>query len=178
MATQNFATMVGMSRPARPLPITQQMLSLRRMAEAEAQTQLHAAKAELERAKLSEQQAAQRRQQFAHSLSVEEQIARATRTTTVADLSMQSQRLTALRDQLRDAASDEAEQAQQISELRKRLEEIKRHLRLCVARREAAELHEAAERREMRRQRERRERAIEEDARDRVLSATRPSRRT
>ncbi len=166
-----------MSRVARPRPLTQVMLSLRRMAEAEAQARLHAARAELERARLLEQQTAQKRQKLQNSLSMAEQTMRATRSTTVDALAEQVERVTRLRAEYQTAKAQETACGQQMSELRLTIDELQRHLRLCVARREAAQLHEAAERREQRRQRERRERATEEDARDRVLSSTRPLRR-
>lgn len=169
--------MVWVSRPARPLQITQQMLSLRRMAEAEAQAELRAARAELERVRHSEQAAVQRRQQMAKMLAAAEKTAQSTQTIAANELAEQAMRLQLLRGELRRAEADEAARGHQVSQLRRRIEELQAHLRLCVARREAAEQHEAAERREQRRQRERRERAIEEDARDRVLSASRPNRR-
>ncbi len=166
-----------MSRVAKPRPLTQVMLSLRRMAEAQAQAKLRSARAELERVRLLEQQTVQKRYKLQLALVSAEQELRSNLSTTVEKLAAQADRLAQLRIEQKSVRAQESACARQIGELCVTIDELQRHLRICVARREAAELHESAERREQRRQRERRERATEEDARDRVLSATRPLRR-
>ncbi len=160
-------------------PVTYVLLSLRRMAEADAQTRLRAARSALEVARIVEQQAILQRQQC------EQKLAQAKRWATqsvgkqvvLERLEQESQRNQQLRQALAHAQREEAARIEQTAEQRQQVEELQRHLRLCVARREAAELHEAAERREQRRLRDRRERASEEDARDRILSTQRPDLR-
>jgi len=166
-----------MLRPARPLSVTQVLLSLRRIAESEAQSRLRAARSALEVARLAEQAAVQKRQRLTQQLTELRQESREIGLLCGDLLSRRALSIASTHKALRDAQRDEAARGQQCSELRHEVEELQRHLRLCVARREAAALHESAERREQRRQRERRERAMEEDARDRVLSASRPGLR-
>ena len=167
-----------MPRAIRQLPVTQVLLSLRRMAEAEAQARLRLARHELELAKVAEQKAATARQRASERLELLQQRVLATPVATAQQLDELADTMQANRQALTLAQAEEAARSLRKSELRHEIEELQRHLRLCVARREAAELHESAERREQRRQRDRRERAIEEDARDRVLSATRPGTRS
>ena len=160
-------------------PVTHVLLSLRRMAEADAQARLRMARSALEVAKLVEQQATAQRQQC------EQKLAKASlrlvqsvgAITTSVRLEDEERDTVQLRHQLVQATQEEALRIEQTTAQRQQIEELQRHLRLCVARREAAELHDAAERREQRRLRDRRERAIEEDARDRILSTQRGVRR-
>lgn len=166
-----------MFHPARPLPVTQVLLSLRRMAESEAQSRLRAARSALEVARLTEQAAVQKRQRLTQKLAELRHESMEIGRFRADLLERRAQGIASTQQALRDAEREEAARSQQSSELRYEVEELQRHLRLCVARREAAELHESVERREQRRQRERRERAMEEDARDRVLSARRPGSR-
>lgn len=160
-------------------PVTYVLLSLRRMAEADAQARLRAARSALEVARLVEQQASLQRQQCEQKLAQARLWAIQSVGTQVFGerLEQESRRVQQLRLALAQAQREESERTEQATEQRQQVEELQRHLRQCVARREAAELHEAAERREQRRLRDRRERAIEEDARDRILSTQRPGLR-
>lgn len=67
-------------------------------------------------------------------------------------------------------------QTEQVHALMRQQSELHEALRLALALREAAELHESTELREQRRARAQRQRALEEEARDRFLSAQRQSR--
>lgn len=160
-------------------PVTHVLLSLRRMAEADAQARLRMARSALEVAKLVEQQATAQRQQCEQklanaSLRLVQSVGAITTSVRLED---EARDTVQLRHQLVQATKEEALRIEQTTAQRQQIEELQRHLRLCVARREAAELHDAAERREQRRLRDRRERAIEEDARDRILSTQRGVRR-
>ncbi len=161
------------------MPVTQMLLSLRRMAESEAQTRLRAARSALDVARIMEHQAAHHRQQLAQQLDELRRRAQQAvgEIATAHNLAEQARSVGYVLRALTQAQAEESARTTQCSELRHEIDELQQHLRWCVARREAAELHESAEKREQRRQRDRRERAIEEDARDRILSSSRPSGR-
>ena len=172
---------MGKMRPVslRLMPVTQMLLSLRRMAESEAQARLRAARSALEVARIMEHQAGQHRQQLAQQL---DQLRRRAEHTvgaiaTAQALAEQARSFGYVLRALTQAQAEETARTAQCSELRHEIDELQQHLRWCVARREAAELRESSEKRELRRQRDRRERAIEEDARDRILSSSRPGSR-
>jgi hypothetical protein len=146
---------------------TTQILSLRRLAEAEAQAALRACRGELE--------LGQRQLESARRRLLDEETQR-TRARTG-----QGRRETRPAVELLREAMALSRRGRTIEELRaevrqleaelvlrgQRLEKARRQLLACVARREAAELHEALERREQRRLRTQRERAHDDEARDR-----------
>ncbi|MFO0573223.1 MAG: hypothetical protein U1A78_04425 [Polyangia bacterium] len=176
------------------------MISLRRLAEAEAQAELRGLRAELERARHDEAQA---RRALAEALAAEQALqareaellggppgppsrltGRDAETDRPAVLAGQLGALRQGRGQRRhDRQAAEARHraaAEHTEHALSRIEQGEAQLRLAVARREAAELHAAEQARSARRTRDRQQRAREEEARDRVLTqrtlaASRPS---
>jgi hypothetical protein len=167
--------------------ITALVLSLRRRAEADAQEQLRRTCAQLElcRAGLF---AAQRQleqglgelagllyqeQQRGTDIDIDIDIHRADTALLARDLVSQSERLLRQRRLVADLQHAALAQTTQLQGLMQRESELRAALRLALARREAAELHESQERSEARRNRANRQRTLEEEARDRFLSAQR-----
>lgn len=151
--------------------LTQTVVSLRRLAEIEARARLRLLRGQLELCKQRES---------ALKAKVEQAAARA-RTSDAAELMAAGPLLlaeletlrTGLREHRRLLARAEAEVGEEAARhhhLLTQIEHAEAQLRTAVSRREAAELHEAEERRSKRRTRERQQYALEEEARDRVLS--------
>lgn len=146
---------------------TTQILSLRRLAEAEAQAAMRAARGELEltqrqveytRRRLLEAEAARTR---ARTLQGRQQTCPAVELwRQSAELARRGQSIEALRGELKRLEAE-------LTSRGRKLEQQRSQLLSCVARREAAELHEALERREQKRLRSQRERAHDDEARDR-----------
>lgn len=151
--------------------LTQTVVTLRRLAEIEARARLRLLRGQLDLCKRRE--AALRHQV--------EQAAASTRTSDAAELAVAgplvAADLSALRTGLRQrrqllarTEAEVADEAARHDQLLTQIEHAEAQLRTAVARREAAELHEAEERRSVRRARERQQHALEEEVRDRVLT--------
>jgi hypothetical protein len=157
--------------------ITALVLSLRRQAEAEVQAQLRVLAAQIERARrrlaAAQRQHEQAQSEQARLVAVAARQGSAAHPVAARALLGQSERLLAQR-RVVDGHSREIDQrAAELQALGQREAELQAALRLALGRREAAELHEEQERREQRRTRAQRQRVIEEEARDRFLSAQR-----
>lgn len=151
--------------------LTQTVVSLRRLAEIEARARLRLLRGQLELCK---------RREAALEAQVEQAAARARASDaaeravpgplSAADLETLRSGLRQRRQRLVRAEAEAADEAARREHLLTQIELAEAQLRTAIARREAAELHEAEERRGARRARERQQRALEEEARDRVLS--------
>ena len=91
-------------------------------------------------------------------------------------LASQAARLLQQRQLVRDRQRDLDTQAAHLQSLLRQQGELHEALRRALALREAAELHESEELREQRRARAQRQRTLEEEARDRFLSAQRQTK--
>lgn len=159
--------------------LTQTVVTLRRLAEIEARARLRLLRGQLETCK---------RREAALKAQVEQSAERA-RASEAAELAIAgpvaapiagpiaAAELGTLRTGLRQrrqllvrAEAEAAEEATRHDHLLTQIEHAEAQLRTAIARRKAAELHEAEERRSTRRARERQQHALEEEARDRVLN--------
>lgn len=157
--------------------LTQTVVTLRRLAEIEARARLRLLRGQLELCKRRE----------AALVAQVEQTAERARASDAAELALAGPLPAAefgtLRIGLRQhrqlllrAETEAADEAAHNDQLLTQIEHAEAQLRTAIARRKAAELHEAEERRSTRRTRERQQHALEEEARDRVL--TQRSRKT
>lgn len=144
-----------------------QILSLRRLAEAEAQAALRLCRGELERAQWQLEQARR------SLVDAEQQLQRARagqgpqRIEAAAQLQRESIGLCRKAEAVRQKRLAVERAAVEAGHVVERLEQHRAALLACMARREAAELHEALERREQKRLRATRERSHDDEARDR-----------
>ncbi len=154
------------------------MLSLRRRAEADAQEQLRRVRSQLELARQTETQAEQLLTQATHELlRLRRALGAPDETTglstTAQLLTSQSARLLQQRQLVGERQRERDLRAAQVATLLHQQGELHTALRLALARREAAELHQTAEFREQKRLKAQRQRTLEEEVRDRFLSAQR-----
>jgi hypothetical protein len=138
------------------------ILLLRRFAEREARRQLEAARAQLERGRRRELLLQERLWQAEQALAAREERGPAPRQPAGRLASEQATR-ERLREALRRGAAELAEATALEQGTVRQVEQARERLLLCIARREAAELHEATERRERVRFRARRAAALEEE---------------
>ena len=146
-----------------------QILSLRRLAEAEAQAGMRLLRGELELAQ-AQAERAQRELGVAELALAQGRAAQRQRgisATPAAQLDRESAGLLRKAEAVRRRRVELERATAEVSSRLERLELQRARLLSCVARREAAELHEALERREERRQRAQRERSHDDEARDR-----------
>ena len=145
---------------------TLQIVSLRRLAEAEAQASLRSARGELQ---LGHRQL----ERLRRNLAAAKQALTAARAAQLAGqlpAALLDREAAALARKAQAGRSGQraVEDAQgELERLVREHEQARTRLLACVAKREAAELHEALERREQRRLRGQRERAHDDEARDR-----------
>ncbi|HRI50875.1 MAG TPA: hypothetical protein PLW65_11890 [Pseudomonadota bacterium] len=184
---------IALGRRAGRAQVTALVLSLRRRAEADAQEQLRRLRLQLELARRSEAQAQRQLEQARkrlQDLSAEHAqlgvaAASGDRLNPSVDsgppppaqlLASRAARLLQQRQLVRDRQRDLDTQAAHLQTLLRQQGELHQDLRRALALREAAELHESEELREQRRARAQRQRTLEEEARDRFLSAQRQTK--
>jgi hypothetical protein len=160
---------------SKPESTLAQVLSLRRLAEAEAHAALRTARSQVERTRLELQRAR------ALIFTAEKQLADARATArslaftarSAFQLGCESDDLLAKAEQVRLRTSATVTLATELSLRTQQFEQARTDWLSCVARREAAELHDARERREQRRTRAQRERGHEGEAQHRFAGAVR-----
>lgn len=152
---------------------TAQVLSLRRLAEVEAQRQMRAARAQLEQRRLRLEQARLRLRDSEQALGTARAAARQRDSGSLpaAELQRQADELRLRAEAVRQGLAMVAGCESEVVAALQALEACRAEWLKCRARREAAELHEELERREQRRMRAGRERAHEDEARDRFAIA-------
>jgi hypothetical protein len=157
--------------------LTQTVVTLRRLAEIEARARLRLLRGQLELCKRREAALVlQVEQAAAHARSSDKAELAVAGPLAAAELGTLRTGLRQHRQLLSRAEAEAAEEATRHDQLLTQIEHAEAQLRTAIARRKAAELHEAEERRSTRRARERQQHALEEEARDRVL--TQRSRKT
>jgi hypothetical protein len=150
-------------------------LSLRRRAEADAQEALERVGGQLELGRRAHAQAGQLVAQAEKEL-LALLPPPALGPTAAEFLQTRSARLFQQQELVRARQHQLATEAAHLQTLVQQQGELHEALRLALARREAAELYQAEERREQRRVRAQRQRTLEEEARDRFLSAQRQAK--
>jgi hypothetical protein len=173
---------IAVGRRAGRAQVTALVLSLRRRAEAEAQEQLRRVRGQLELARQTEAQAeyelaeaSQELQRLRRELVASDDLAtpRRFQSTAAQLLASHSERLQQQRQLVRQREHQRDDRSARVATLLQQQGERHTALRLALARREAAELHQTAELREHKRLKAQRQRTLEEEVRDRFLSSQR-----
>lgn len=144
-----------------------QILSLRRLAEAEAQAAMRAARGELELAQRQLEYTRRRLLEAETDRTRARSLQGRRETRPAVDLLRQSAELSRRARAIETLRSEVRRLEAELTLRGQKLELHRSQLLACVARREAAELHEALERREQKRLRTQRERTHDDEARDR-----------
>lgn len=154
---------------------TAQVLSLRRRAEVEAQAAMRQARSQLEQARLRLEQLRLRLLDCEQALLTARAGARQLHThmgsLPAADLQRQAEALRGRAEAVRQGQAAVLQCESEAAACLHKLEARRADWLQCIARREAAELHETLERRDQRRMRAQRERSHEDEARDRFAIA-------